>query len=116
MNAIPAFDPAPFIRTFEHSVDTLLEVRKDVQEKKEALESSLRTAERDFSRRLTELNTGFDVGATQILHDTLWVLWSFCVGSEQVIRKHGREDRPSGPKCCPNRYASLKYYDQRSSQ
>lgn len=73
MNAIPAFDPAPFIRTFEHSVDTLLEVRKDVQEKKEALESSLRTAERDFSRRLTELNTGFDVGATQILHDTLWV-------------------------------------------
>lgn len=42
-------------------MDTLLEVRNDVQEKKEALESSLRAAERDFTRRLNELNTGFEV-------------------------------------------------------
>jgi len=58
-----AFDPAPFIRTFEQSVDVLLEVRKDVQTKKEALESSLRSAERDFSRRLNELNSGFEVSS-----------------------------------------------------
>ena len=44
-------------------MDTLLEVRKDVQAKKEALESSLRSAERDFSRRLNELNSGFEVGS-----------------------------------------------------
>ncbi|KAF8318148.1 exocyst complex component Sec10 [Clavulina sp. PMI_390] len=54
------FDPAPFIRTFEHSVERLLEIRKDVQERKESLENSLRSAERDFSRRLTQLNTGFE--------------------------------------------------------
>ena len=59
---ITAFDPNPFIRTFESSVDTLLAIRKDVQTKQEAMEVSLRSAEVEFSRKLADLNTNFEVG------------------------------------------------------
>ncbi|KAF9509870.1 hypothetical protein BS47DRAFT_1396495 [Hydnum rufescens UP504] len=57
------FDPAPFIRTFESSVDALLAIRKDVQTKKEAMEDNVRIAEREFSRKLAELNSGFEARA-----------------------------------------------------
>jgi exocyst complex component 5 len=41
-------------------VDALLAIRKDVQTKKEAMEDSVRIAEREFSRKLAELNSGFE--------------------------------------------------------
>ncbi|KAF8338920.1 exocyst complex component Sec10-domain-containing protein [Cantharellus anzutake] len=55
-----SFDPAPFIRTFESAVDNLLAIREDVQKKKDALEVSVRDAERGFSRKISELNSGFE--------------------------------------------------------
>jgi hypothetical protein len=42
-------------------VDTLIAVRKDVQAKTEQMEKSVRVAERDYSRKMTELNRGFEV-------------------------------------------------------
>lgn len=56
-----AFDPKPFIRTFEAAVDRLLSVRKDVQAKTEQLEKSVRVAEREYSKKMVELNKGFEV-------------------------------------------------------
>ncbi|KAI6034430.1 exocyst complex component Sec10-like protein [Pisolithus microcarpus] len=54
------FDPKPFIRTFELVVDRLISVRKDVQVKTEQLEKNVRVAEREYSRKMTELNKGFE--------------------------------------------------------
>lgn len=56
-----AFDPKPFIRTFEAAVDKLISVRKDVQAKTEQMEKSVRVAERDYSKKMAELNRGFEV-------------------------------------------------------
>jgi hypothetical protein len=56
-----AFDPKPFIRTFEAAVDKLIAVRKDVQTKTEQMEKSVRVAEREYSKRMAELNRGFEV-------------------------------------------------------
>ncbi|OJT10352.1 Exocyst complex component SEC10, partial [Trametes pubescens] len=54
------FDPKPFIRTFEAAVDKLIAVRKDVQVKTEQMEKSVRVAERDYSKKMVELNRGFE--------------------------------------------------------
>ncbi|KIK92287.1 hypothetical protein PAXRUDRAFT_830083 [Paxillus rubicundulus Ve08.2h10] len=54
------FDPKPFIRTFEVAVDRLIAIRKDVQAKTEQLEKSVRVAEREYSRKMAELNKGFE--------------------------------------------------------
>ena len=62
-----AFDPKPFIRTFEAAVDKLIAVRKDVQAKTEQMEKSVRVAERDYSKKMAELNRGFEVCAARSL-------------------------------------------------
>ncbi|EJU06294.1 exocyst complex protein [Dacryopinax primogenitus] len=54
------FDPKPFIRTFESSVDRLLSIRRDLQKQTEVMENSVRNAERDYSKRMSELNSGFE--------------------------------------------------------
>lgn len=59
-----AFDPKPFIRTFEAAVDRLIAIRKDVQTKTEQLEKSVRVSEREYSKKMAELNKGFEVCAT----------------------------------------------------
>jgi len=56
-----AFDPKPFIRTFESAVDRLIDIRKDLQRRTDALEKSVKPAERDYSKKMTELNGGFEV-------------------------------------------------------
>jgi hypothetical protein len=61
-----AFDPQPFIRTFEAAVDKLIAVRKDVQTKTEQMEKSVRVAEREYSKRMAELNRGFEVCGRQL--------------------------------------------------
>ncbi|KAL0949322.1 hypothetical protein HGRIS_009397 [Hohenbuehelia grisea] len=54
------FDPKPFIKTFEAAVDKLIAVRKDIQAKTEQMEKSVRVSERDYSKKMAELNRGFD--------------------------------------------------------
>ena len=58
---LAAFDPKPFIRSFEAAVDKLIAVRKDVQAKTEQMEKSVRVAEREYSKKMVELNKGFEV-------------------------------------------------------
>ena len=64
---VVAFDPKPFIRTFEAAVDKLIAVRKDVQAKTEQMEKSVRVAERDYSKKMAELNRGFEVRRVCVL-------------------------------------------------
>jgi exocyst complex component 5 len=59
-----AFDPKPFIRTLEAAVDQLISVRKDVQTRTEQMEKSVKVAEREYSKKMAELNRGFDVSLT----------------------------------------------------
>ncbi|KAK7060456.1 Exocyst complex component 5 [Paramarasmius palmivorus] len=54
------FDPQPFIRTFEAAVDRLIAVRKEVQAKTEQMEKSVRVSEREYSKKMNELNRGFE--------------------------------------------------------
>ncbi|KAK7054237.1 exocyst complex component protein [Favolaschia claudopus] len=54
------FDPTPFISTFEAAVDKLIAVRKDVQAKTEQMEKGVRISEREYSKKMAELNRGFE--------------------------------------------------------
>ncbi|KAJ7682585.1 exocyst complex protein [Mycena polygramma] len=54
------FDPKPFINTFEAAVDKLIAVRKDVQSKTEQMDKSVRISEREYSKKMAELNRGFE--------------------------------------------------------
>jgi hypothetical protein len=42
-------------------VDKLIAVRKDVQAKTEQMERTVRVSEREYSKKMTELNRGFEV-------------------------------------------------------
>ena len=42
-------------------MDKLIAVRKDVQAKTEQMEKIVRTSEREYSRKMAELNKGFEV-------------------------------------------------------
>ncbi|QRV72577.1 exocyst complex component Sec10 [Ceratobasidium sp. AG-Ba] len=54
------FDPRPFIRNFEAAVDQLLAIRKDIQKKTEMLEQSVKKAEKEYSEKMVDLNSGFE--------------------------------------------------------
>ncbi|THV08349.1 exocyst complex component Sec10 [Dendrothele bispora CBS 962.96] len=54
------FDPKPFIQTFEAAVDKLIAFRKDVQAKTEQMEKSVRVSEREYSKKMADLNRGFE--------------------------------------------------------
>ncbi|PFH51373.1 hypothetical protein AMATHDRAFT_47094 [Amanita thiersii Skay4041] len=54
------FDPKPFLTAFEAAVDKLLAVRKEVQIKTEQMEKSVRVSEREYSKKMAELNRGFE--------------------------------------------------------
>ena len=56
-----AFDPKPFIRSFEEAVDRLISVRKEIQAKTEQMEKSVRVSEREYSKKMIELTKGFEV-------------------------------------------------------
>jgi hypothetical protein len=57
-----AFDPKPFLQTFEVAVDKLIALRKEVQAKTEQMEKSVRVAEREYSKKMADLNRSFEVG------------------------------------------------------
>jgi hypothetical protein len=56
-----AFDPKPFIANFEAAVDKLITLRKDIQAKSEQMEKSERVAEREYSKKMADLNRRFEV-------------------------------------------------------
>ena len=55
-----AFDPTPFIRTFEASLAKLMAMRKELQSKTEQMEKNVRVAEREYSKKMSDLNKGFE--------------------------------------------------------
>ncbi|KIY49405.1 exocyst complex protein [Fistulina hepatica ATCC 64428] len=54
------FDPKPFIRSFEVAVDRLIALRKDVQTKTEQMEKNVRVSDREYSKKMNDLNRGFE--------------------------------------------------------
>ncbi|KAI0700755.1 exocyst complex component Sec10 [Cytidiella melzeri] len=54
------FDPKPFIRNLEAAVDRLIAVRRDVQTRTEQMEKSVKVSEREYSKKMAELNKGFE--------------------------------------------------------
>jgi len=70
LTPLSAFDPKPFIRSFEEAVDKLISVRKDVQAKTEQMEKSVRVAEREYSKKMVELTKGFEVKPT--IHQAIY--------------------------------------------
>lgn len=61
-----AFNPVPFIRTFEGAVDKLIALRKEVQAKSEQMEKSVKVAEREYSRKMSDLNKGFEASVGHV--------------------------------------------------
>lgn len=60
-----AFDPKPFIHTLDAAVDRLIALRGDVQTRTEQMEKSVKVAEREYSKKMSELNRGFDVSVLE---------------------------------------------------
>lgn len=55
------FDPKPFLQTFSPALDQLLHLRSQVAERTKKMETEVRRAEREYGRRLRELDGGFEV-------------------------------------------------------
>ena len=55
------FDPQPFMDTFSPALDSLLKLREQVAERTKRMEMDVRRAEREYGRRLRELDGGFEV-------------------------------------------------------
>jgi hypothetical protein len=55
------FDPKPFIRTFERSIDELLKLRESVKKESKDLEASVQLIETGHRKKLVELKTTFEV-------------------------------------------------------
>lgn len=66
-----AFNPKPFIRSFESAVDQLIQVRKDVQAKTEQMEKSVRVSEREYSKKMADLNRGFEARLCSMVFQTM---------------------------------------------
>lgn len=77
-----AFDPKPFIRSFEAAVDKLIAVRRDVQTKTEQMEKNVRVSEREYSKKMAELNKGFEVCFSRAKDNILSIqdCWQFFLG------------------------------------
>jgi hypothetical protein len=56
-----AFNPKPFLGTFSPALDQLLSLRSQVAERTKKMETEVRRAEREYGRRLRELDGGFEV-------------------------------------------------------
>ena len=90
----PAFDPKPFIWTFEAAVDKLINVRKELQKKTENMEQSVRVAEKEFSSKMVQLNSNFEVRYRVPIMTCVWTSGTH-LGSQQAILRHGEQDQRS---------------------
>lgn len=58
-----AFNPAPFMQTFSPALDALLALRAQVAEQTKTMEGDVRLANREYGKRLRELDGGFEVSS-----------------------------------------------------
>jgi hypothetical protein len=61
------FNPKPFLGTFSPALDQLLSLRSQVAERTKKMETEVRRAEREYGRRLRELDGGFEVCPTHVV-------------------------------------------------
>lgn len=61
VNIVAAFDPKPFIRTFESVLEELHQLKTRVQGQCNELENSTQSAELEYKRNITDLHGAFDV-------------------------------------------------------
>jgi hypothetical protein len=91
------FDPKPFLKTFSPALDQLLALRSQVAERTKKMETEVRRAEREYGRRLRELDGGFEVSALlmqlQIVADAIernpWR-----EADDRQLEAHSRTSRP----------------------
>ena len=98
----------PFIRTFESVVDRLITIRKDLQQRTEQMEKSVKQAEREFSTRMKGLNDNFEVSTlplSSVAHPSQEVSKSFG-GMESRISEVGRTAIRIGICCASVKPAS----------
>ena len=81
-----AFDPKPFIRSFEEAVDRLISVRKEIQTKTEQMEKSVRVSEREYSKKMTELTKGFEVRDASLSGISSYRV----LGRRKFVLRHGK--------------------------
>jgi hypothetical protein len=75
-NLAAAFDPKPFIRTFESVLEELQLLKTRVQEQCNELESSTQSAELEYKRNITDLHGAFDVSINNCKQDILVYAYS----------------------------------------
>lgn len=85
-----ALDPKPFIRTFESAVDRLIALRKDVQAKSEQMEKNVKVAEREYSKKMSDLNKGFEVLC--MLPSFAYNLLTLRLGCRSILYKYGKQN------------------------
>ncbi|CAK9784924.1 exocyst complex component Sec10 [Cutaneotrichosporon oleaginosum] len=62
------FDPVPFMQAFSPALDSLLALRSQVTERTKKMESEVRRANREYGKRLRELDSGFDHVGSSFSH------------------------------------------------
>jgi hypothetical protein len=85
-----AFNPKPFLGTFSPALDQLLSLRSQVAERTKKMETEVRRAEREYGRRLRELDGGFEVSSFLGCYGMVTDL--------RLLEVHSRASRPRYPK------------------
>ncbi|BEI80543.1 hypothetical protein CcaverHIS002_0110720 [Cutaneotrichosporon cavernicola] len=62
------FDPVPFMQAFSPALDSLLALRSQVSERTKKMESDVRRANREYGKRLRELDSGFEAVGGSFSH------------------------------------------------
>lgn len=66
------FDPKPFIRTFEGSLEELEKLASKMQKHTSELERETQKEELAFKKQVKELGAGFDVSNTSLWGASCW--------------------------------------------
>lgn len=72
-----AFDPKPFIRTFEGVIEELHQLKIRVQEQCNELENSTRTAEMEYRQNVGDLHGAFAVRNNSHRSSLEWLTFKF---------------------------------------
>ncbi|GMK57608.1 hypothetical protein CspeluHIS016_0404420 [Cutaneotrichosporon spelunceum] len=62
------FDPVPFMQAFSPALDSLLALRSQVSERTKKMEGDVRRANREYGKRLRELDSGFEAVGGSFSH------------------------------------------------
>lgn len=119
------FDPKPFLQTFSPALDQLLSLRGQVAERTKKMETEVRRAEREYGRRLRELDGGFEVCQVNIRNFSSMLMTRLSAAHFRIWRPKSLKsaDRQYGQESNWNHYIKLdrplrlpRYYYRTTSQ